>query len=208
MNSEYVFFQPTITFKEFKILEMIKNKHKITQREISDIIGSAVSSVNEYIDEFEKKKLIVRKHLNPKNIKYIITKKGLDRMKYLNLLFIKASQELFTSSKKNILQFLKQIPLNGFKKIYLYGAGEVADIILDILISEKQIDLTLMGLIDDDEKKISSFIRKFKIISFDHIKKVNYDGILISSYTHHKKIQNKLLRSGINKSKIINFFNQ
>ena len=51
------FFKPTALYKEFMILDLIEKNKDITQRQISQEIGIAVSLVNGYLDEYEEKKL-------------------------------------------------------------------------------------------------------------------------------------------------------
>jgi DNA-binding MarR family transcriptional regulator len=48
------FFKPTLLYKEFMILDLIEKNKDITQREISESIGVAVSMINSYLDEYEK----------------------------------------------------------------------------------------------------------------------------------------------------------
>ena len=48
------FFKPTILYKEYMILDLIEKNSHITQREMSEKIGVAVSMVNQYIDQYEK----------------------------------------------------------------------------------------------------------------------------------------------------------
>jgi DNA-binding MarR family transcriptional regulator len=49
------FFKPTALYKEFMILDLIEKNKDITQRQISQEIGIAVSLVNGYLDEYEDK---------------------------------------------------------------------------------------------------------------------------------------------------------
>jgi DNA-binding MarR family transcriptional regulator len=49
------FFKPTPLYKEFMILDLIEKNKDITQRQISDEIGVAVSQINQYLDEYEDK---------------------------------------------------------------------------------------------------------------------------------------------------------
>ena len=48
--SDNRFFKPTILYKEYMILDMIEKNSKITQREMSQAIGIAVSMINDYLD--------------------------------------------------------------------------------------------------------------------------------------------------------------
>ncbi|MBU1142738.1 MAG: winged helix-turn-helix transcriptional regulator [Firmicutes bacterium] len=200
------FFKPTPLFKEYMILDLIEKNKNITQREISKTIGIAVSMVNDYLDDYEKKGLIKRKKHSSKTVEYFVTKNGKERIKVLNIGYLKASQNLYSSAKENIEQFLRQVEKNGFKNILLYGAGEVAEILLHTIQSSKTISINALAIIDDDSTKLSETIINLPIISLNQINQYNFDGILISSFKHHETIRNRLEFIGFPKSQIIKFF--
>ena len=205
MNNN-TFFKPTPLYKEFMILDLIEKNKNITQREIADQIGVAVSMVNNYLDVYEQKGYIKRKYLSTKTVEYFVTKKGLERRKVLNIGYLKASQNLYNSAKENIEQFLRQVEKKGFKNILLYGAGEVAELILQVLLEEEKLCIDVLAVIDDDSNKQGNYIMNIPIISFYNIVDNKFDGILISSDEHNSKIKYKLINSGMDVKKIINYF--
>jgi len=200
------FFKPTPLYKEFMILDLIEKNKNITQREMSIAIGSAVSMVNNFLDEYEQKGYIKRKYLSTKTVEYFVTKKGLERRKVLNIGYLNASQNLYNSAKENIERFLIQIEEKGFKNIFLYGAGEVAELLLHTIKSGKIICVNVLAVIDDDANKIGQQVVETDIISKNQIEKISHDGILISSYTNRIKIICNLLEQNYDRSKIIQFF--
>jgi len=204
--SDNSFFKPTLLYKEFMILDLIKKDANITQREISKTIGVAVSMINSYLDSYEKKGLIKRKYLSTKTVEYYVTKKGMERRKLLNIWYLKSSHEFYLSAKDNIIKFLNQIINKGFKKILLYGAGEVAEIMLQVMNDDNNIPLEVLAVIDDDASKQNDTIVNKPIIGSEQIKSFVHDGILVSSFKHHDAINNKLDSINYNKNNIINFF--
>jgi len=204
---ENLFFKPTPLYKEFVILDLVERDPDITQRELSNKLGIAVSMVNSYLENYENKGYIRRDYISTKTVKYIITKKGIERKKILNISYLSASQKIYQSAKENIITFLRQIIKKGFRKILLYGAGEVAEILLYTINSDRDLPLQALGVIDDDLSKIDRYISNVKIISRDSIDTIDHDGILISSYTNNKKIYRNLLNINYNKDRIIQFFN-
>jgi len=188
------------------ILDLIEKDAKITQREISKKVGIAVSMVNSYLDDYEKKGLVKRKKHSTKNVEYFVTKKGKERRKVLNIWYLKSSHEVYLSAKDNIIKFLNQIIGKGFKKILLYGAGEVAEIMLHVMNDDDQIPLEVIAVIDDDESKQKELIVNKQIIGCEQIKVFNHDAILVSSFKHHQVINEKLESINYNKNNIINFF--
>ena len=200
------FFKPTLLYKEFMILDLIEKDTHITQREMAKTIGVAVSMLNGYLDQYEKKGLIVRKYISTKTVEYFVTKKGLERRKLLNIWYLKSSYEVYLSAKDNIIVFLNQIINKGFKKILLYGAGEVAEIMLQVMNDDNNIPLEALAVVDDDESKHNDRIVNIPIIGKESICKFVHDGILVSSFKHYEAINEQLESIKYTKSNIINFF--
>jgi len=187
------YFKPTIFLKEYLILDLIEKNPHITQREISKSIGSSVSMVNFYIDEFENKGLINKNYLSTKTVEYIITNKGLERRKVLNMGYLNATQVLYNSAKLNIEQFLKQVEEKGFLNVLFYGAGEVCEIMLNTIKSSRNININVVAIIDDDVEKIGNKLVDTPIVSIDDLYKIKHEGILISSFTNNEIIYKKLI---------------
>ena len=202
------FFKLTPLYKEFMILDYIIKNPNITQRTISKYLEISVSMVNSYIDNYEKKGYLIRKYYSLKNVQYMITEKGIERRKVLNIGFLNASQRVFDLAKENILTFVNQIVKKGFKNILLYGAGNVAEILLQVINYDKSVPLDVIAIIDDDHEKQGKELVRTPIISMQSINEIDYDGILISSYTKNKDIYNKLIKNQFDNNKILQFFDQ
>jgi DNA-binding MarR family transcriptional regulator len=201
-----LFFKPTLLYKEFLILDLIEKNANITQREISNTIGVVVSMINLYLDRYEKLGLIKRKKHSTKTVDYFVTKKGMERRKLLNIWYLKSSNEIYLSAKENIINFLSKIIEKGFRRILLYGAGEVAEIMLKVINDSNEIPLHVVAVIDDDRIKQNNIFFNKPVISMERIKSIEHDGILVSSFKNHDAINNKLDSVNYNKNKIINFF--
>ena len=200
------FFKLTPLYKEFMLLDMIEKDSNITQRDMSNTLGVALSMINAYIENYEEKGYLKRKYQSTKKVEYLITKLGKERRKLLNIWYLKSSYDVYRSAKDNIISFLNQIIDKGFKKILLYGAGEVAEIMLQVLNDDNNIPLEILAVIDDDSSKSNNVIVNLPIIRKEQIKEYAHDGILVSSYKHHETINNKLAEINYSKEKIINFF--
>jgi FlaA1/EpsC-like NDP-sugar epimerase len=200
------FFKPTALYKEYMILDMIEKNSNVTQREMSQAIGIAVSMVNSYLDQYEKDKLIKRVKHSTKTVEYFVTKKGSERRKLLNIWYLKSAHFVYLSAKDNINVFLNQIIEKGFKRILLYGAGEVAEIMLQAMNDDNTLPLKVIAVVDDDINKNGQVIVNLPIIKKEEIVNYEHDGILVSSYKHHEKINLELEKINYPSQKIINFF--
>jgi DNA-binding MarR family transcriptional regulator len=200
------FFKPTPLYKEFMILDLIEKNKDITQREMADEIGVAVSMINGYLDEYEKKKLIRRKKHSSKTVEYHITKKGVERKKVLNIGYLNSTHQLYESALSGLEDYLKEIEEKGYKNVVLYGAGEVAEMMTFTYKNSDHLSFEINAIIDDDVIKVGSTLNGIQIISLSEINNYNYDMILISSYTQQEVIYNKLLNSRFINEIIYKFF--
>ena len=205
-ESQKKFFNATPLYKEYMILDLISKNKNITQRELSLHLNVAVSMINSYLDEYEEKGFMKRNKISPKNIDYVITKLGIERKKILNIGYLNNSLKIFDSARGNVVEFLLNVQKKGLNKIILYGAGEVAEILLQAILIDKNIMIDVVAVIDDNLNKQRKKLLNTPIISLGEHVRYEHDGILISSYTNSKIINKKLENIKYPKKRIINFF--
>lgn len=198
------FLKPSILYKEYLILNLIEKNIDITQRKLATETNVSVALINKYLNIFKKRGLLRVKKYSSKKLRYYLSKKGYNRKDILNIWYIQSSKKLYDSSKKNISFFLRKIHSNGFRKILLYGAGEVAEILLHVLKADSNIPIEILAIIDDDKLKQDKYLKGVKVISFKKLDMFSHDGILISSYKHIALIKEKLISNNYNNKKIIN----
>jgi DNA-binding MarR family transcriptional regulator len=200
------FFKPTQLYKEYIILDLIEKNKDITQRELASHLGIAVSMVNLMLDSLEKSHLLKRKKASSKVVDYVLTKQGFERRKVLNIMYLRSSQLLYDYAKENITTFLDQLELQGYKNFFLYGAGEVAEMLLHALYTKQHSLIKILGIIDDDIHKQGKTIYNVSVKSIEALNNFECDGILISSYTNKDIMINNIIQLGYESNKIINFF--
>jgi FlaA1/EpsC-like NDP-sugar epimerase len=199
------FYKPTKLFREYFLLDMIEKNPFTTQRKMSYFLNLSVSLINDYLNQYEKLKLIIKNKVLSKNVQYFITKSGIERRKFLNILYLNDAQKIYNYAKENIEFFLISIEKQGFKNILLYGAGEVCELFLNTIQNNKESQLNVPAVIDDDNNKFGGIIQGIKVLDIRNIKKLQNDGILISSYTHSEAILKTLKKLNYPVSKIIFF---
>lgn len=188
------------------ILNYIEQNPDTTQKELGNAIGAAASMINAYIDEYEGNGYVKREYITSKTVKYHITPKGLMRRNFLNISYLEQLMDLHKLAREGVEKFLHVVSERGFKKIFLYGAGEVAEIILGVIKFGSSTDIEIIALVDDDLEKRGTEVLGFPVISSADIKKYEHDGIFISSYTYEDTIKQQLIKKGYKKEKIITFF--
>lgn len=201
-----MFFSPTPIYKEYLVLESIGKNEDITQREISKLVNASLSMVNQYITEYEEKGYVIKESLSRKIIKYYLTDKGIERMKVLNIQYLSDAQNLYKQAKVETLTFINKIISMGFNKIIFYGAGEVSEILLQTINDDHSLPIEVVGLVDDNLDKQGKVIVNNIVLPTDSINKIEHDCIMISSYTNHGLIYQKLMDMNYPEEKIVYFF--
>lgn len=206
--SEIKFFNPTSKFKELVILQCIESNQDVTQKELAEKVNAAPSMINNYINDYEEKGFLVREYISSKTVKYNITSKGAHRKKFLTISYLHELLKLYDLAKENTEKFIEDLENKGYKKIILYGAGEVAETILTIVKDKQCKNLVVQAIIDDNEDKHSIDLLGHKIISYDEIKNYDHDAIVITSYTYEDDIRMRLEEVGYDRNRVVRFFGE
>lgn len=199
------FYKATPLYKEYQILSLISHNDSITQRNISDSLHIAVSMVNKYLKEYEQSGLLDIHYISDKKVEYLITEKGEDRIRFLNIGFLSSSTQVYEEARRSVLETLERVLSPSTKNIIMYGAGEVAGIILDVLRSELITNIKVLAVIDDDINKQGKFISNIEIIPLDRIREFEYDEILVSSYKQQNQILGKL-EGNVDQNRVKRYF--
>lgn len=200
------FFNPTSELKELLLLEHIEENPDTTQKEIAKIINGAASMVNVYIDNLEDKKYLNRDYKSTKTVYYNITPEGIKRKNYLAITYLNELLELYKLAEENIENFLVTIEKKDYKNILLYGAGEVAETILGVINGRNSETLHVKAIVDDNKEKQGGKLLGYNIISREAIGSIEYDCIIIASYTYEDDITRKLNEIGYPLNRIEKFF--
>src|SRR5690606_36931084 len=153
MDKNHFFFKPTPLLKEYQMLDLIAKNSNITQRELSRSLNVALSMINGYLEKAEEEGYITKNYKSSKDIDYNITSKGVERIKLLNIRYLKSALDVYTSARTEMTLLLNRLIEEGYKNIVLYGAGDVTDILLRTLNYEQSLNLSVTAIIDDNPSK-------------------------------------------------------
>lgn len=202
------FFSPTSELKELILLQHIEKNPNTTQKEIAKVISAAPSMVNVYIDNLEEKHYMVRDYQSAKVVYYNITPEGIKRKNYLAITYFHELLNLYRLAEENIENFLLRLENKGYRNVLVYGAGEVAEIILGVIKGRTDKPLNVLALVDDDEETQGKELLGYKIISRKEIKEYEHDGVVITSYTFEDDITNRLKEIDYPEDRIERFFTE
>ena len=202
------FFNPTSELKELLLLQHIEKKPDTTQKILAEVISSAVSMVNVYIVNLENKGYLNRIYKSSKVVYYNITQEGIKRKKLLSITYLHELLDLYRLAEENVENFLKNLENEGYEKILLYGAGEVAETIIGIIKRRTDKRLKIVAIIDDKHEINHTEFLGYKIIPRDDIQNYIHDGIIITSYSFEDNIRKKLEEIDYPEYKIKKFFTE
>ncbi len=200
------YFIPTAKYKKYLVLDIISKNRDLTQREIANLASISLSMVNQYLTDYETDGYIVKEYITKKSVKYLLTDKGLEYMRVLNIGYLSETQNLYNKAKEEIMKFINRITENGHKDVILYGAGEVAEIILATINNDNSIPLSVIAVVDDDQSKQGTLIYTTEITNIEYVNKAKHDCVIIGSYTNYQVMMDKLIKMNYPKTKIEYFF--
>ncbi len=200
------YFIPTAKYKKYLVLDIINKNSDLTQREIASLASISLSMVNQYLTDYETDGYIVKEYITKKSVKYLLTEKGLEYMRVLNIGYLSETQNLYNKAKEEIMKFINRIIEHGHKDIILYGAGEVAEIILAAINNDNSIPLSVTIVVDDDVKKQGTLLYNTEVTNVNYINDVQHDCVIIGSYTNYEVMMKNLLKINYPKEKIEYFF--
>ncbi len=198
MSLENPFLKATPLYKEYAILELLSKDSNISQRAIAKQLDSSLSMVNQYLEDYQKRDLIKIKIITGKSFKYLLTSLGEARLNYLRLKFLESIRGTYLVAKDNVVMLLNKLVDYGLNNIVMYGAGELAELSLQVLNETSNIPLNILAIADDDITKQGTKIMGKNVVSREKIKSYEYDGILIATLEQCENMRYKLISDNYN----------
>lgn len=170
------------------LIEMDKNT-SITQHELSKASSIVASMVNNYVKRFVENDYI-EKMGNNRNTRYILTAKGKEYKNYLLVSYLSELMDNIKYSEKYLHQTLMDAIGREKCRLLLYGAGETGKVCANIL---KSVDsVKIVGYVDDDMKKVGSYLEGYPILGLQEIFGIEYDKILVTTFQNIESIKEKV----------------
>src|SRR5690554_2213817 len=203
-----IFFKPTREYFKYQIFNQLDFNSLLSQREIAKKLNIAVSSVNLLIEIYVNGGYVKKNGGSTRDMKYELTLKGKEHIKYLNIKYLSSTQRLYNSAKNQVVEYLNEIITKdkNFNKLIFYGAGEVCELLLNAINYHYDGKIEVVGIIDDSKSKQGLKLAGTFIDGPSILNSREHDGVLITSYSNQGEILNKLEVMGYDKNKILYFF--
>ncbi len=164
-----------------KILDEISRESDITQRTISSRLDIALGLVNAYLKRLAKKGHIKISKGPMNRVKYALTPEGFTHRVSLTYDYMQTSIDFFKDARQRIDSVYKQMAADGVTKVLIWGDGEIAEL---AYVSLRGLPLQLIGVVDSDNTDQGFF--GHNIYSFNEVLKLEYDAILIASFSNEE----------------------
>jgi DNA-binding MarR family transcriptional regulator len=171
-------FKPSERMRDLQFLEEIEQNPKVSQRELSHKFGIALGVTNACIHRMVRRGLIRLKGFPPRRIAYYVTPKGFAEKAKLTLHFLSYNIEHYAEMKKLITKRLLEIENSGANRVLFCGVGDEMEV---AYITLQGVNLTLVGIIDGDEKNWGKSVFGHKVMGIKEIKSLKPDAVLITS---------------------------
>jgi len=113
---------------ELNLLEQIEVDPDVTQASLAAQLGVAVGTVNWYLKRLIAKGYVKVKRAQRRKLRYIITPEGIAFRARLTINYIETSMKLYRRIRQHVRELLIEIEKAGFKRVYMVGEGDIADI--------------------------------------------------------------------------------
>ncbi len=133
-----------------EVLEAVVDQKQLTQRDLARQLGVALGLANSYLKRCTRKGLI-KIHQAPANrYLYYLTPKGFAEKSRLTAQYLSYSLDFYRKSGLSYARAFQLCERNGWKKVVLYGASELAEI---ASIRALEHDLDIIGIYDRSSQR-------------------------------------------------------
>jgi FlaA1/EpsC-like NDP-sugar epimerase len=190
-KQENRFLKPTEHLRSLQLLEEISKDSSVSQRKLSQRLGVALGVTNACLKKMITKGLVKAKGINHKRIAYYLTPKGFSEKTRLTYHFLQHTIKFYSTLKDNISSKLFLLYKDGHRRIVCYGAGEVMEVTC-IILNEIELELLVLGVVDDDKEKHGKKIFGFAVQHPQVIKELKPDAVLVTSIMYKDEVIRKL----------------
>ena len=182
------------------VMEALTEGEQVTQRELSRQTGLNLKKVNYCLHRLmEKGHVKFQRAMNRPDKRaylYILTPAGLKEKSRLTYQFMKMTLGYYNRVEEKLQECLAAMGNAGVRKIVLFGASEVARIVLSVI---EQDVVEVVGVIDDDDRIPFEAI---PTITGEGLNSLVWDGVLITDLGDLDGVDQRLRELGIPESKV------
>jgi DNA-binding MarR family transcriptional regulator len=176
-----------VDLRTLHLLEEIEKNHSPSQRQLARQLDISLGLVNSFIKRLALKGYFKVTHIPKNRVRYILTPKGAAEKSRLTYEYIKLSYAFFKDARKKMQKLLKELELQGVKRIIFFGATELAEI---AYLSLHDTNIELAAILDDH--KVGKKFFNHTVQAADVLESALFDNILLTTSEFADLIINRL----------------
>lgn len=185
-------------YKSLQLLDEISKGEPLSQRDLSKKLNVALGLVNSYLKNLVSKGYVTIRAIPAKRYTYYLTPKGFSEKTRLTYQLLQDYTHIYREARTDFQKLFHDLSLSGATKVVFAGVDEVAEI---AYLSLREVDMELAGAFDD-AKKGSKFF-KTVVMPFHEIHSIDYDRVVLSTFTRRKEVYQSLLENRVSDEKIL-----
>jgi DNA-binding MarR family transcriptional regulator len=183
------------------VMDALAVEEQVTQRELSRQTGLNLKKVNYCLHKLlEKGYVKFQRAVNNPDKRvylYILTPAGLKAKSQLTYGFLKFTLGFYNQVEDKLRFCLGKMARSGVDKIVLYGATDVAKVVLDLV---EDGETAIVGVLD--EGYAGSEFNGVQMVGKDALNELEWDGVLITALENLDEVGVKLRQMGIPEEKV------
>jgi DNA-binding MarR family transcriptional regulator len=168
--------------RTLRVIEEIEKDFSVTQRDLSKRIGIALGMTNLVLKNLSQKGYIKVRAIRPKRLAYYITPKGFSEKTRLAYRYMQRTIAYYRQGRETIKRNIIQLKKTGARKVVLYKANEVAEI---VYLTLQEQGLELLGIIDSEKHGGNWF--SYQILKEEEIDTLEFDVVILADFEENKK---------------------
>jgi DNA-binding MarR family transcriptional regulator len=184
-------FKPPKELRELTLLQELEDHPIVSQRELSKRFDIALGVTNACLRKMAQRGWIRTMGSKQRRIGYYLTPMGYSEKSKLALQMFSWTVKHYSALKKMIAKRLLEIQDAGTKRIVFYGVDDEMEIAFATL---QELDMKLVGIIEDEEKVIQNKIFGFELKGLAQVKDLEPDAIVITSLSGIEEKRRRLTR--------------
>ena len=183
--------------RALRVLEVVAEDRRITQRGLASRTGTAVGLTNLYLKRLASKGFIKFVNVRPNRILYLLTPKGIAEKSRLTYEFMEYSLHLYRQARHHLRTVLEPYARNGCDAVAIFGVGEAAEL---AYLALKDLDLEPVAIFSSNGR--GTFLG-MPIQDVRYHDRVQYDFMVIASLEKPEPLVADLVSVGVSARRLI-----
>lgn len=184
-------------YRSLQLLDEISKNNELTQRDLSRKLGVALGLINSYLKNLVSKGYITVSTIPRKRYTYYLTPHGFTEKTRLTYQHLQNFTSLYRVARRDFRNLFEKLRSTSPRRIAFCGIDEVTEI---AYLSLKEAGLELSAIFDSEPSRKDFF--GHEILTFDDIKRLDPDIIVITSFKSDDEIKGALIAAGVDQMKV------